>query len=666
MTVFRLYQNAPFTFENNLLLTQEIRYSKNKISENIETKLNETQLPFGGGFVTTDGRDITGNETEIYLTFDYRRYKDWVDLNPNETYAGDIVKKTFDLLQSCNIIRAMYQIKAGKTKQYKTGDEQNITVKNYFFNIQSVEIVTAAPDDIEAYQQTGDNSAVWLTATAYRLKVTRNKLLEAYFEGFFDNPDNIQIRGGTISGLSCRSWKELLNGKSERKTRAAQNVTPAEKVIHSSSQPTITRLFTTRGYYVFISGTYSYTTSGYTGKPFSIGSELLIVVGENNKNPLIFGTAETWDELDYQRLMQISNAQKMTVAQGSTEIPTGTEGNYSPKSIYLVPCEFFGGVAPYVDNTAPKFCIYGDLEETYRGKAAAYAIRVLGPSPYIKRGKRYKVPKATPNTYVEFGTMTTRATLHDTLAISFSENPQEATIFPQITYSPYDSTIKAELVFSGGKLDITQDLIFPLSAQNITSSEAAAIAQQRQTGFVQQAGAVVAGVAAIGAAAVSGGAFLPAAAAIVGGATAVVGGLSGMQQTAAAIKNEKGITATQNGGVLAIATAQDLGGCGVWTYSPETDDDKKQYLHILYNAAINAAELVEDESENKNGDYNGLKFLKISYGIVGREFYGDSVILMQNARVNGLPREIAEEVETRLNAGAIICYGVDYLEALGG
>lgn len=633
MTRIKLYENTPFTFDNNLLLAPPADLAAVSFSRYIKSALESMeslQSKYGNRFEVAG--NLNGNETEIYLTYNLN-----VALDPGEVgEVAQLVSNALGALQTCNLLRADYIIIAPPIGDSGTGEK---TAYTYFYNIRSVD--TIAPYEKYIDEIGGSDPQKYAKAYAenitFRLNVTRNKLFEAYYNGLFDQGSGAKLR--LIGGQIIQAGREILLNSFRDDLNKNAYAEEEPKGVDGSINPTKKEIYENleNYYYIFCTGVaapdqehfsttrtavYSYVTTEGDPPTYTITGARKVP-----KEYIINGAAFT-------SLTDARTIKTYLRTSGQT-----AKNEFTPTGVYILPSAFFEK-----SGFDPGTVVY-DIEN---GQSYSFATIGAVSAGTFRTNKIYQIAEA--GQAVTVGTNRTRVKLSNFLA---NETDGGATpigaesvrnIYAECRISS-DGIFKVVLCVDGEETDITDDFAIPLSPSNMSKSEMQAANTGRIASFIQQGGGIVTGVAAIAAGFATGGAALvPAVAAGVGSLAGSVGGLS--QNIAnGAPKN----TATQNGATMGILNALTYGGIYTETTNAGNRSTIRQKVarwgyKCTYAAdGFNVIAKVGINTADKKALY-----LKTDGAYI--------------ARSDTRGQDVAEIVETKLNGGALICYGVPALK----
>lgn len=633
MTRIKLYENTPFTFDNNLLLAPPADITSASFSRYIKTALqNMESLPSKYGNIFEVAGNLNGNETEIYLTYNLNTAYD-----PGKVgEVAQLVSKALGTLQTCNLLRADYIIISPPIGDNVTGEK---TAYTYFYNIRSVD--TIAPYEKYIDEIGGGDPQKYAKAYAenitFRLNVSRNKLFEAYYNGFFDQGSGAKLR--LIGGQIIQAGREILlnsfrddlnkNAYAEEEPKGVDgSISPIKKEIYKNLE---------NYYYIFCTGVAAPDQKYFATTRTAVYS--YVTTEGDPPTYTITGARKVPEEY-------IINSSAFTSLTDARRIQTylktageTAENEFTPTGVYILPSAFF-------ENSGfdPGTVVY----DIFNGQGYAFATMGAVKAGTFRTNKIYQIAEA--GQAVTVGTNRTRVKLSNFLA---NETDGGATpigaesvrnIYAECRISS-DGIFKVVLCVDGEETDITDDFSIPLSPSNMSKSEMQAANTGRIASFIQQGGGIVTGVAAIAAGFATGGAALvPAVAAGVGSLAGSVGGLS--QNIAnGAPKN----TATQNGATMGIGNALTHGGLYTETrYAGNYSSIRQKVARWGYKCTYAAKNFNIFANVGINTGLKKALYLKTDGAYI--------------ARSDTRGQEVAEIVETKLNGGALICYGVPALK----
>lgn len=633
MTRIKLYENTPFTFDNNLLLAPPADIAAESFSRYIKTALqNMESLPSKYGNIFEVAGNLNGNETEIYLTY-----------NLNTAYSpgkvgevAQLVSKALGTLQTCNLLRADYIIISPPIGDNVKGEK---TAYTYFYNIRSVD--TIAPYEKYIDEIGGGDPQKYAKAYAenitFRLNVSRNKLFEAYYNGFFDQGSGAKLR--LIGGQIIQAGREILlnsfrddlnkNAYAEEEPKGVDgSISPIKKEIYENLD---------NYYYIFCTGVaapdqkyYSTTRTAVYAYVTTTGDPPSYTITGARKVPEEYITNGA-------AFVSLTDARKITTYL--TTAGQTAENEFTPTGVYILPSAFFEK-----SGFDPGTVVY----DIWNGQGYAFATMGAVKAGTFRTNKIYHI--AEKGKTVTVGTNRTRVKLSNFLAneTDGSTTPigseSVRNIYAECRISS-DGIFKVVLCVDGEETDITDDFSIPLSPSNMSKSEMQAANTGRIASFIQQGGGIVTGVAAIAAGFATGGAALvPAIAAGVGSLAGSVGGLS--QNIAnGAPKN----TATQNGATMGVGNALTYGGLYTETrYAGNYSTILQKVARWGYKCTYAAK------------GFNIFANVGINTGIKKALYLKTDGAYIARSDTRG--QDVAEVVETKLNGGALICYGVPALK----
>ena len=631
MTRTKLYENTPFTFDNNLLLAPPADLAAVSFSRYIKTALEameSLQSKYGNRFEVAG--NLNGNETEIYLTYNLN-----TALDPGEVgEVAQLVSNALGALQTCNLLRADYIIISPPIGDKGTGEQ---TAYTYFYNIRSVD--TIAPYEKYIDEIGGSDPQKYAKAYAenitFRLNVARNKLFEAYYNGFFDQGSGAKLR--LIGGQIIQAGREILlnsfrdnlnkNAYAEEEPKGVDgSITPTKKEIYENLEDY---------YHIFCTG-----VAAPDSKYFSTTRTAVYTYAKTEGDPpnyTITGAFKVPKSyiINGAAFVSLTDARTIkTYIAGET-----AENEFTPTGVYILPSAFFEKTGFSFDSS------------TYSiDNGQGYGFYTLGAvnAGTFRTNKIYQIAEA--GQAVTVGTNRTRVKLSNFLAneTDGSTTPIGAesvkNIFAECRISS-DGIFKVVLCVDGEETDITADFEIPLAPSNMSKSELQAANTGRIASFIQQGGGVVTGVAAIAAGVATGGAALiPAVAAGVGSLAGSVGGLA--QNIAnGAPKN----TASQNGATMGVLNALNYGGIYTETTNAGNRSTIRQKVARWgYKCAYTANNFNIMARVGVNTADKKALYLKTDGAYI--------------ARSDARSVDVAEIIETKLNSGALICYGINALK----
>ena len=633
MTSIKLYKNTPFTFDNNLLLAPPADITSVSFSLYIKTALqNMLALPNRYGDIFEVAGNLNGNETEIYLTY-----------NLNTAYepgrvgeVAQLVSRACWELQACNLLRADYIILSPPIGGNIKGEK---TAYTYFYNIRSFDAI--APYEKYIDEIGGGDPQKYAKAYAenitFRLNVTRNKLFEAYYNGFFDQGSGAKLR--LIGGQIIQAGREILLNSFRDDLNKNAYAEEEPKGVDGSINPTKKEIYENleNYYYIFCTGVAAPDSKYYSTTRTAVYSYVKTEgVPPNYTITGAYKLKET-DILSGAAFVSLTDAR--TIETYLKTAGQTAENEFTPTGVYILPSAFFEKSGFDTGKV-----VYG----IKNGQGYYFYTMGAVSAGTFRTNKIYQVAEA--GQAVTVGTNRTRVKLSNFLAneTDGGTTPIGAeavrNIYAECRISS-DGIFKVVLCVDGEETDITDDFAIPLSPSNMSKSEMQAANTGRIASFIQQGGGIVTGVAAIAAGVATGGAALvPAVAAGVGSLAGSVGGLS--QNIAnGAPKN----TATQNGATMGIGNALTYGGLYTeTTYAGNWSAIRQKVARWGYKCTYAAKSFNIFANLGINKGLKKALYLKTDGAYIARSDTGG--------------QDVAEIVETKLNGGALICYGVPALK----
>lgn len=633
MTRIKLYKNTPFTFDNNLLLAPPADLAAESFSRYIKTALqNMESLPSKYGNIFEVAGNLNGNETEIYLTYNLNTAYD----PGNVGEVAQLVANALGALQTCNLLRADYIIISPPIGANVKGEK---TAYTYFYNIRSVD--TIAPYEKYIDEIGGSDPQKYAKAYAenitFRLNVARNKLFEAYYNGFFDQGSGAKLR--LVGGQIIQAGREILLNSFRDDLNKNAYAEEEPKGVDGSINPTKKEIYENleNYYYIFCTG-----VAAPDQKYFSTTRTAVYAYVTTTGAPptyTITGVRKVPEEYIINGAAFVSLTDARTITTHLTTAGQTAENEFTPTGVYILPSAFFEK-----SGFDPGTVVY----DIWNGQRYGFATMGAVRAGTFRTNKIYQIAEA--GQAVTVGTNRTRVKLSNFLA---NETDGGATpigaesvrnIYAECRISS-DGIFKVVLCVDGEETDITDDFAIPLSPSNMSKSEMQAANTGRIASFIQQGGGIVTGVAAIAAGFATGGAALvPAVAAGVGSLAGSVGGLS--QNIAnGAPKN----TATQNGATMGIGNALTYGGLYTeTTYAGNWSTIRQKVARWGYKCTYAAKEFNILANAGINTGLKKALYLKTDGAYI--------------ARSDTRGQDVAAIVETKLNSGALICYGVPALK----
>lgn len=631
---FQLYKKSPFQFNGTPLILgapDSATYS-GKLSDYVKAAIGSLETFYTGWYTGANPlkpatQSVNGEETEFFLSTDFDYWKEL--LKNSDKDAGTGIKKILSELKKCNLMSYTYA--PGSFEMDASGAAINSysssQALSYYFDVLRVDLIPPSAEDLEARStdpkpSAGNTVKGFADVVTFRVRVRRNKMLEAYLNGDFDDADAPKICGGLISAAGRSMLLEKFPGGGI----LAGNAYPIIKPAGGGNSVRIIKSFfnsLSGNYYAFCVGTFTPSADG--GSPRTAVYTFL--------NPA--GTAPL--EIPEERLKGIvtyTDAAEATFAGNNS-------GVFTPSDVFVLPVEFLAGVS---------LNISGDNADIKASKGYYLATSVALNSGVYRSAKGYSA--ADFGTTVTIGTNKTRVNVGGSLGSETKtadgvpiSGDIEQNIFAELRITK-NGGFRISLFVNGSEYDITDDFSVPLTPTNVSKSELQAQKISRLSSFVQQGGGVVAGAAAVAAGIASGGAALVPA--VAAGAGAIFSNASGIAKNIADGAPKQ--AARQNGAADGIGNATTNGGLYFETFQAENFDAVNAAADSIgYACAIPA---------------NGVGVFEIP----AKKYATPLLLKVENAKISAGRTDADTEIliESKLNAGALICYGLDALKAAAG
>lgn len=632
---FQLYKKSPFQFNNTpfILGAPDSATYAGKLSDYVKNAIYNLETFYTGWYTGANPlnpapQSVNGEETAFFLStnFDY-----WKELLKDSEYkdAGTGIKKILSELKKCNLMSYTYEPHSLEM------DENGAAIASasaspalsYFFDVLQVDLVPPSAEDLEERSTdpkpfAGNTVKGFADVVTFRVRVRRNKMLEAYLNGDFDDAAP-KICGGLISTAARSMLLEKFPGGG----KLAGNAYPIIKPAGGDNSPRVIKSFFTSlsgNYYAFCVGTFTPSADG--------GSPRTAVYTFVNTNTT---SARAIPESKLPGLVTYTDAEEASFAAGADT------GVFTPSDVFVIPVEFLNGVTLKTTNTT------ADIKAS-KGYYLSSSV-VLGSGVY-RSAKGYSA--ADFGTVVTIGTNKTRVNVGGSLGsetktadgVPIAGNIEQ-NIFAELRITK-NGGFRISLFVNGSEYDITDDFSVPLTPTNVSKSELQAQKISRLSSFVQQGGGVVAGAAAVAAGIASGGAALVPA--VAAGAGAIFSNASGIAKNIADGAPKQ--AARQNGQADGVGNATTNGGLYFESFTAENFDAVNAAADSIgYACAIPANGLGVFETPAKK--YDTPLLLKV-----------------ENAKISAGRTDADTEIliESKLNAGALICYGLDALKTAAG
>ena len=635
---FQIFKNSPFRFNGNNIIFAPPAGRTAPFSEYVEYCVQNLEKLYDDSTYIRPKTDstVTGDESEFYFTFNNEFFKKALEGADTKYFGRTLVYFKKHVLRGCNLLEYYFKPPSWKAEILSSG--RPVSVAPYdstfatpmYFDILGVDIIEPDADTVEELSKTTDRPAnygcsaeTYFINTTFRFRVQRNKMLEAYINGDFDSENAPKLCGGMISTAA----RSMLLEKFPDGGVLAGNAYPIIKPAGGDNSPRVIKSFfpsLSGNYYAFCAGTFTPSADG--GSPRT-GVYTFVNTYETS--------ARAISELNLQGLVTYTDAAEASFADGADT------GVFTPSDVWVLPVEFLDGV---------ELNITTDTVDIKASKGYYFSKSVvLNPGVY-RSAKGYSA--ADFGTTVTIGTNKTRVNVGGSLGSEIKTadgtpiaGSIERNIFTELRTTK-NGGLRISLFVNGSEYDITDDFSVPLTPTNINKSELQAQKISRLSSFVQQGGGVVAGAAAVAAGVASGGAALiPAVAA---GAGAIFSNASGIAKNIADGAPKQ--AARQNGTADGVGNATTNGGLYFETISAENYDAVNAAADSIgYACAIPA---------------NGFNL----FAAPDAAHTTPLLLKVENAKLAAActDDDTANQVENKLNAGALICYGLEALKTAAG
>lgn len=663
---FQLYKKSPFQFNDNNLILCAPQDMAGTLSAYVQSELDKLEKFYStiDDPIPVVARPVNGDETEFYFNINYVRWVQALKNVPSGSYvrtAGSAIYNLLAELRQYNLLRYEY-----RPQSYNIDMDGKATTPltdivecfSYFYDVLQVDIVPPAAEDLEARstdEKPGNGNTVkgYADVITFRLKVRRNKMLEAYINDDFNAGNAPKIHDGYAIEMSRERINTIRDNTA--KANAYKSLSPAG---------------TGKGF--------KSTYFGLFDDPNpSLSSFYVCVVGTVSQESGVQSSTEVYVAATYDDDFKAtpSGASVSTVSidavplaaatQISRQIKGGEEKTFpfTPYAVYVIPRGFFNFSAPATNQ-----------EKTEPGTAGKLVkMQVITPNgskhPVVRlSGRLYRTsvsgrPVAAFET-LTIGTARTRIKVRNVLQNEPTDDGNTSTYGKQTNEINY---YHAETVYSYSRIvdgsrngvrlflnvdtaeyDITNDFSISLSAENMSAAAVQAAATQKATDFVQQGAGIV-----LGGAAIAGGVATGNAASIVAGVSSLAGAVSGFIQNAQ--REEPRQVATQTGDSDGLFNIQEFGGVYFETFQASNEAEIK--FNDVY--ILPGVRLFRDASNTTGYDIFTVSdhsreqdYLKIVDPIISRG--------------KGCDEDVRQLIKEKLTRGAVLCGGVETLQALTG
>lgn len=635
---FQLYKKSPFQFNNTpfILGAPDSTTYSGKLSDYVKAAINNLEefysdwdgMSPGANPIPRVKQPVNGDENEFFLSTNFGYWKKLLKDSDHKN-AGTGIKKILSNLKKCNLMSYKYMPESMEIDENgaATANSSATIALSYYFDVLQVDLIPPSAEDLEARSTdpkpvAGNTVKGFADVVTFRIKVRRNKMLEAYLNGDFDDAAAPKICGGLISAAGRSMLLEKFPGGGI----FAGNAYPIIKPAGGDNSGRIIKSFfnsLSGNYYAFCVGTFTPSAAG--GSPRTAVYTFLNVAGT---------AAFAISEENLPGIVTYTDAAEATFDGNDS-------GVFTPSDVFVLPVEFLAGIPLNISGRA------ADIKAS---KGYYLAKSVILNSGVYRSAKGYSA--ADFGTTVTIGTNKTRVNVGGSLGSETKTadgapiaGDIEQNIFAELRITK-NGGFRISLFVNGSEYDITDDFSVPLTPTNVSKSELQAQKISRLSSFVQQGGGVVAGAAAVAAGIASGGAALVPA--VAAGAGAIFSNASGIAKNIADGAPKQ--AARQNGAADGIGNATTNGGLYFETFQAENFDAVNAAADSIgYACAIPA---------------NGLGVFETP----AKKYTAPLLLKVENAKISAgcTDAETKILIESKLNAGALICYGLDALKTAAG
>lgn len=635
---FQLYKKSPFQFNNTpfILGAPDSATYSGKLSNYVKSAINNLEefyydwdgMSPGANPIPRVQQPVNGDENEFFLSTNFGYWKKLLKDSDNKN-AGTGIKKILSELKKCNLMSYKYMPESLEMDENGAATENSsaTVALSYYFDVLQVDLIPPSAEDLEARSTDpkpleGNTVKGFADVVTFRIKVRRNKMLEAYLNGDFDDAAAPKICGGLISAAGRSMLLEKFPGGGI----LAGNAYPIIKPAGGDNSGRIIKSFfnsLSGNYYAFCVGTFTPSADG--GSPRTAVYTFLNVAGT---------AAFAIPEEKLPGIVTYTDAAEATFAGNDS-------GVFTPSDVFVLPVEFLAGIP---------LNISGSTADIKASKGYYLAKSVILNSGVYRSAKGYSA--ADFGTTVTIGTNKTRINVGGSLGSETKTadgapiaGDIEQNIFAELRITK-NGGFRISLFVNGSEYDITDDFSVPLTPTNVSKSELQAQKISRLSSFVQQGGGVVAGAAAVAAGIASGGAALVPA--VAAGAGAIFSNASGIAKNIADGAPKQ--AARQNGTADGIGNATTNGGLYFETFQAENFYAVNAAADSIgYACAIPA---------------NGVRVFETP----AKKYTSPLLLKVENAKISAGCTDAETEIliESKLNAGALICYGLDALKTAAG
>lgn len=635
---FQLYKKSPFQFNNTpfILSAPDSATYAGKLSDYVKAAINNLEKFYydwngmspGANPIPRVKQPVNGDENEFFLSTNFDYWKELLKDSDNKN-AGTGIKKILSELKKCNLMSYKYMPESLEMDKNgaATANFSATQALSYYFDVLQVDLIPPSAEELEARSTdpkpfAGNTVKGFADVVTFRIKVRRNKMLEAYLDGDFDDAAAPKICGGLISAAG----RSILLEKFPGGGILAGNAYPIIKPAGGDNSGRIIKSFfnsLSGNYYAFCVGTFTPSADG--GSPRTAVYTFLNVAGT---------AAFAISEEKLPGIVTYTDAAEATFAGNDS-------GVFTPSDVFVLPVEFLAGIPLNISAST------ADIKAS---KGYYLAKSVVLNSGVYRSAKGYSA--ADFGTTVTIGTNKTRVNVGGSLGSETKTADGapiagyiEQNIFAELRITK-NGGFRISLFVNGSEYDITDDFSVPLTPTNVSKSELQAQKISRLSSFVQQGGGVVAGAAAVAAGIASGGAALVPA--VAAGAGAIFSNASGIAKNIADGAPKQ--AARQNGAADGIGNATTNGGLYFETFQAENFDAVNAAADSIgYACAIPA---------------NGVSVFETP----AKKYTAPLLLKVENAKISAGRTDADTEIliESKLNAGALICYGLDALKTAAG
>lgn len=643
---FQLYKKSPFQFNNTpfILGAPDSATYSGKLSDYVKAGINSLETFYTGWYTGANPlnpapQSVNGEETEFFLSTNFDYWKEL--LKDSDKDAGTGIKKILSKLKKCNLMSYTYAPWSWKmdANGAATASASASQALSYYFDVLQVDLIPPSAEDLEARSTdpkpgAGNTVKGFADVVTFRVKVRRNKMLEAYLNGDFDDADAPKICGGAIVEAS----RGFITG----------NIPAARFSAYKAIQPAEGN---GEGYK---SGFFDRLSTEYKGKFYCLIAGTINFAGGVGEKTAAFVTANY--DANNKAAADWSGAYNIWITAGqlgaAKEIKESTTGatntfSFTPYAVYIIPRGCFMG-DPEINQSKDGGGLWIKQEIITENGQSISVVKL--------KQQKYKTltigrPVASFET-LTIGTARTRVKLKNLLAteatkdaatdrintdeLSYNAELNNVAVETRITDGSRNG-VKIILHVSNAEYDITNDFSGALSVTNISKAQLQAEATARATNFVQQGAGVV-----LGGAAVVGGIVTGNIPAVVAGVSGVAGSVSGIIQSTQRETPKQ--TATQTGAPDGLENITTFDGVYFETFTAWNAEEikrVKKYKTTFENVT--------------------------NITIIGRKPTGGDdreELTTAGAIIPALiaPEEVREQITDKLNGGAVICYSVEQLK----